>query len=532
MMTKNLRRSKESFVINNAYAIQSSLFSLDSQFSCLDQVTEKLLPVVITHSGGELSERCDAVTKLRSNLLAGDNLSDVMSWLPSEVETALVSTVNQSGLIHYCFDNEEVVDALIIDLFESLEKLTSQVTVRLDALVQQKEQEALEEIVLAIAKRKKKIQKNKPIVLTNAQRLRIAQNAKQSIWQEIIDEEEFAGFLNPIWHERLAIWQQLEEVFSELGFVTGLGFDLSKGVFQSHGWLDMVRLNKVIKKLPKLQALIKDLGREKETEGTTLQEIVQKMSVTARVEKYLPTPLVPMETKGITRSDSISRMLPQEASLLTNPTLKRLWHAKRAEHDLLSYAVEGTELYTITEMIDEDVVTDKVGKQHNKQSGPMVICLDTSGSMRGTPENIAKATVLECMKIAYKENRACYAYLFGSKNEVKELELTLAAKGFDELLSFLSMSFGGGTDAEGPLNMALDKCDSDDWHKADILLVSDGEFSVSSGLSRKVNNRRDKRGLQLHGVLIGHESRAMEKICNPVHHFSQWIELQKCKFKG
>ena len=75
----------------------------------------------------------------------------------------------------------------------------------------------------------------------------------------------------------------------------------------------------------------------------------------------------------------------------------------------------------------------------------MVICLDTSGSMRGLPENIAKATVLECMKAAYKEKRSCYVYLFGSKKEVSELELTLDVSGFNELLNFLTMSFGGGT---------------------------------------------------------------------------------------
>ena len=158
----------------------------------------------------------------------------------------------------------------------------------------------------------------------------------------------------------------------------------------------------------------------------------------------------------------------------------------------------------------------------------MVICLDTSGSMNGLPENIAKATVLECMKVAYKEKRRCYVYLFGSKNEISELELTLDASGFNELLNFLTMSFGGGTDPEGPLNKALDKSDTDEWYKADILLVSDGEFSVSSGLSRKINNRSEKQGLKLHGIQIGNSHQtAMSRICNPIHHFSEWIDLQR-----
>nr|WP_272870518.1 VWA domain-containing protein [Vibrio sp. 3-2(1)] len=158
----------------------------------------------------------------------------------------------------------------------------------------------------------------------------------------------------------------------------------------------------------------------------------------------------------------------------------------------------------------------------------MVICLDTSGSMKGLPENIAKAIVLECLKVAYKEKRRCYVYLFGSKDEVSELDLTLDTSGFNDLLNFLTMSFGGGTDVEGPLNKALEKCDSEEWYKADILLVSDGEFPVSSGLSRKISNRREKQGLQLHGIQIGSSYyTSMSKICDPMHYILEWIDLKR-----
>ncbi len=188
--------------------------------------------------------------------------------------------------------------------------------------------------------------------------------------------------------------------------------------------------------------------------------------------------------------------------------------------------------FPIDEISEQDAVSDASGQRTNKKSGPIVICLDTSGSMRGLPESIAKATVLECMKVAYQEKRRCYVYLFGSKNEISELELTLDVSGFDEFIHFLTMSFGGGTDAEGPLQKALEKCDADKWHRADILLVSDGEFPVSSGLSRKMNNRCEKQGLQLHGIQIGDGRSAMDKICDPLHHFSEWIELRNNQWQG
>lgn len=507
--------------------MQSPLFNLDSQFTCLDNVPEKFLPAVITSSNGELVARCDSLVNSRNELLQGKNPESLFPLTPLPLTNAICKAVEETGLNRYCVQSEKVTDLLLSDILTVIDKFQSKASPLVTDLIKKLEDEALNQIKHALDKKKSKRKSTNPLSLTNAQRASIAETASEEVWLQLLSELDVDGILPVIWQERLAVWSQLEEVFTELGLITGLGFDLSKGVFQSHGWLDIVRLNKLVKKLPKLQSLIRDLGRDGQAEGSVLEEIVIKMCVVSREEKFVVTPLVPMETKGITRSDSISRMLPQEASLLTNPVLKKLWHAKRAEHALLSYSVEGTEVLEIEERLEQESVNEKQGNKSNKNRGPMVICLDTSGSMKGLPENIAKATVLECLKVAYKEKRRCYVYLFGSKNEVSEIDLTLDALGFNDLLNFLTMSFGGGTDAEGPLNKALEKCDSEEWYKADILLVSDGEFPVSSVLSRKISNRREKQGLQVHGVQIGNSHyTSMSKICDPIYYFSEWVDLR------
>lgn len=515
-------------MISESYIVKSPLLNLDSQFSCLDNVPEKFLPAVITGSTGSLTERSESLINSRNELLSGRSPVSLYPLAPQPVKNAICKVVVETNLNRYCSESAEVTDALLADILFVIDKLQSQALPLVSDLIKQMENEALSQIKQALDKKKNQRKQVKPIFLSNEQRARITVMASEKIWQQLLSDEVSIGILPDVWQERLAVWSQLEDVFSELGLITGLGFDLSKGVFQSHGWLDITRLNKIIKKLPKLQSLIQDLGRDEKTDGLMLEEIISQMSIVSRNEKYVDTPLIPMETKGITRSDSISRMLPQEASLLTNPILKKLWHVKRAEHALISYSVEGTEIFKVDEVRKQEVTSERVGQHINKKRGPMVICLDTSGSMRGLPENIAKATVLECMKVAYKEKRSCYVYLFGSKKEVSELELTLDVSGFNELLNFLTMSFGGGTDAEGPLNKALEKCDSEEWHKADILLVSDGEFPVSSGLSRKISNRRENLGLQVHGIQIGNSHYAsMSKICDPMHYFSEWIDLRR-----
>jgi uncharacterized protein with von Willebrand factor type A (vWA) domain len=40
-------------------------------------------------------------------------------------------------------------------------------------------------------------------------------------------------------------------------------------------------------------------------------------------------------------------------------------------------------------------------------AGPILLCLDTSGSMRGAPENIAKAVVIAALRAAHRAGRGC-----------------------------------------------------------------------------------------------------------------------------
>ena len=44
--------------------------------------------------------------------------------------------------------------------------------------------------------------------------------------------------------------------------------------------------------------------------------------------------------------------------------------------------------------------------------GPIIVCLDTSGSMMGAREVVAKAVVLECMRGAHTQDRKCFVYAF------------------------------------------------------------------------------------------------------------------------
>ncbi|WP_207063396.1 VWA domain-containing protein [Motiliproteus sp. SC1-56] len=517
-------------MLNETKALASlgGFTELASPFAGLRDLPPALAEPVIVNSIGTFEQRCKEVTAWRSELLQGKAPSVIGEWLPGTNARQLFEPIEKMGLLRYCRDNEELTDGLVIDLLRFIEQGYTSFQSRFQALLDQLHTSELERLralnASAKSKRKKRSNTGNQQCLTAAQLRSLAEQAEAVAWGEMT--AGLGDFLDQQWRERIAVWQQLEQVLGDLQLVLGLGFDFSRGVLQSHGWMNMVALRKLLKKLPQLQGVIQSLGRMREAEGAPIVEtIFEPLRRTYQRQRDVRTPLAPMETRGITRTDNISRMLPQEAALLGHPLLKRLWHAKRAEHALVSYAVEGVMQETFEEEAEELQEVKRAGRQRNEERGPIIICLDTSGSMRGRPEDIAKAVVLETLIKAGQDRRGCYVYLFGSRGEVSELELSANENGIDRLISFLCMSFGGGTDVNGPLQQALDKCKETQWQDADILVVSDGEFGYPDTLIDRIKRRRNTHALKVHGVLIGSASPAMSRLCDPLHHFSKWTDL-------
>lgn len=144
--------------------------------------------------------------------------------------------------------------------------------------------------------------------------------------------------------------------------------------------------------------------------------------------------------------------------------------------------------------------------------------------MSGGPEAVAKALVLEACRTAHAENRRCLLYSFSGSNDCAELELSLTPDGLTSLLDFLAMSFGGGTDIDLPFRKALSRLQSEEWSRADILLVSDGDFGQpSSSLQAEIDDARHRLRLRIAGLLIGpSRSSPMETFCDPLKKIIGW----------
>ena len=190
--------------------------------------------------------------------------------------------------------------------------------------------------------------------------------------------------------------------------------------------------------------------------------------------REVQTEFAPHEVHGL--SDDLSRMIPAEAATLGHPVLKYLWHARRIEHALLTYRVQGVMSERVSSESDVMTEVERPKPPPKSERGPIIICLDTSGSMHGEPEIVAKASVLEALRVAHAEKRACYLYSFSGPGDVAEHELKLTEEGLAGFLNFLACSFPGGTDVAEPVRRAVKRLQEAAWQRADILLVGDGEL--------------------------------------------------------
>ncbi len=153
------------------------------------------------------------------------------------------------------------------------------------------------------------------------------------------------------------------------------------------------------------------------------------------------SPYSKSEVHSITFSGDIQTLLPVEAVKLKNPLLKLKFYADMLEGKLLTYQLRG-----------ENWNSDTTGK---KRKGPVVALVDTSASMRGSPEILAKSVLLAVTKRMLKEGRDVKVILFSSKWQTFEIELTDKKRMGQEFLEFLKFTFGGGTDFNTALRAGL-----------------------------------------------------------------------------
>lgn len=229
---------------------------------------------------------------------------------------------------------------------------------------------------------------------------------------------------------------------------------------------DKIALAKAIKESEKFKDLHEQLGR--------MNNMVNKIG-------KKPSPY------GHTISDigigsNLPKVLSSELISLTDEALENAFYKKYADKSLLEFKTDG----------QED------GK------GPIVICLDESGSMFGEGEIWSKAFCVACIQLASRQKRDCKVITFSNKIGI-QYEFDKKKLDINKLVEFVEYFLDGGTNYTPALIVALDAIEESKYKKADILFVTDGSPSkqVEEGLINKIKTSKENKNFRVQSVLIG-----------------------------
>ena len=298
-------------------------------------------------------------------------------------------------------------------------------------------------------------------------------------------------------YKKIQNFMRLEKLLTPFTKNFGRLWDLSKHPFETSGFEILDTFAKLLEQDESLQELADLLGRQSRTQAVFEKELRDKIVITT---EWHPQPAYRGEINGLKYSNDIAAALPCELALLKNPAAKKLFQLKFAQKQLLSFEYQNEQ-----EELKESIEQEEVTMEKQEPKGPIIICVDTSGSMHGTPENIAKTVAFALAKIAAEQERLCYIISFSTDIETLEvkpnedMELTNADGGnyLQKLVRFLRMSFNGGTDAEPALRKALNMLAGSDtatgYKNADVLMISDFVMdNLSDDLVTAIEQEQEK----------------------------------------
>ena len=315
-----------------------------------------------------------------------------------------------------------------------------------------------------------------PLTPENIAHLR-QQLAEAQAYEAEIDDENLPA---PI-RQRLRVYSKTlndisdlcEQAKEFLAACPGAGFSYED---LKSGDEDFTALARQIAQNPQIRELVRKMGRQHVAEDFKRQTRIPQASQS--------------EVHGTHRSNDLMRLLPSELVNLEDDTLETLFYARLLEHNLLTYQLSGS---TMT--------TGETTETRSMRTGPVVACLDTSGSMQGEPLLKAKALLLAVAGILKQEDRSLHVILFGASGQLRTFAMD-AHNDAAGLLAFLRQGFNGGTDFETPLQHALHLVETNPGYlKADVLMVSDGDCSLGEDFTAKLCAAKARLNCRVYSVL-------------------------------
>lgn len=249
--------------------------------------------------------------------------------------------------------------------------------------------------------------------------------------------------------------------------------------------LEYERLQQVVnfqQRYPVLKKITDRMGRVADALGK--QSIGHKMGTDEKIEHASQTDIT-----GISMGRDLSSLLPFEWAQYTDADMENVFLQKYVTGRLQTFGYESHSANAARNL----------HKEPARPLGPMVVCVDTSGSMMGEPNQVTLSLMMRLCEMCENKRRDCYLIAF-----------SVAAQPIDvlhdraKLLQFFNQKAGGSTDARHMMTALFDLLRTNiRFIGADVLWVTD--FRIPMPEQRYLTDIATIRqqGTRFYGLQLG-----------------------------
>ncbi len=315
---------------------------------------------------------------------------------------------------------------------------------------------------------------------------------KQERLEKIYLDKKFDQYIFSL-QRKVEQLHHLGEMFLPYYNFLGVAWNESLGKWDSIPWDQLQSYAKHLQSDPGLVEIVQWLGRYSQNQALMVEK---EMSSPLKNEAWIPKPHGKSEISGVHHSDHLEALIPSEVSLLSNQETEIIFAKKFVEKKLLTFQYRSEDIQA-----EEGDPEEKMYSSKGEEYGPIILCVDTSGSMFGKPERIAKALSFAILELALKQDRAAYVISFST--QIRTLKLNSITSNFTKLVDFLKLSFHGGTDLQPALTEALKILKEESYSYADVMVISDFALTqIETKLRNDIELRRKNYGTNFYSLHI------------------------------
>ncbi|MBR3080884.1 MAG: hypothetical protein IKH01_13935 [Prevotella sp.] len=269
---------------------------------------------------------------------------------------------------------------------------------------------------------------------------------------------------------------------------------------KEHGLSDYEERRKVehfFYSFPELKDLLQIIGREQPKREDEMDDTIR------RYLPLLPSPPKPAaEAEEIGNGDDLQHLLPSETAILSDHYTESLFYYK--------YATKQLQLFANRPKNESHFKKEQTQmKKPRLEKGPIIVAVDTSGSMSGKPLKIAYSVLTQLLRLARRQKRKVFLMSFSVR--AKFLDLSFP-RNWMRLNAFLEDRFTGGTDGEEMLNRSIEMLQSKSFSMADVLIISDFYFPLPIEPTKKKMLVEHNKGTRFYGLKIDSTDKQYDKI--------------------